>query len=103
MATIHFTEAEAARDLHAVLERARSGGQVEIESGSQTFRLSLLAPGGGALPLPRYTEPRLLSEILADLEAHPSTATLDEQFSKDLEEVIRQSQNEGPFDPWASS
>jgi len=35
MAQVHMTEAEAARDFHAVLARVREGSEVVIEEGPQ--------------------------------------------------------------------
>ena len=38
MATVHVTEAEAARDFGGVLARVRAGDEVLIESGDGTVR-----------------------------------------------------------------
>jgi len=77
---IHISEAEAERDLRSVLERVRDGAEVVIEGK------------GGSPRIVIRTEPerrsRLLSEAIALAEAHGSTVTLDEKFSRDLEAVI---------------
>jgi hypothetical protein len=82
MAQLHITEAELARDLHAVLEKVRSGVEVVVDpdnqdSDNQPVVIKAPAPPG-----------RLLSECIALAEAHGSTATLDQDFAKDLEEII---------------
>jgi antitoxin (DNA-binding transcriptional repressor) of toxin-antitoxin stability system len=61
MAVIHISEAEAARDLHSLLAKARAGEEVRIESGADSFAL---VPATGR----RNDEPRLISEILADMQ-----------------------------------
>jgi antitoxin (DNA-binding transcriptional repressor) of toxin-antitoxin stability system len=78
---IHITAAEAESDFASVLARVREGAEVVIES-----------PGGGppiAVVRSAVSRPgRLLSESIALAEAHGSTATLDEGFSRDLESII---------------
>jgi hypothetical protein len=104
MAVIHISEAEAAKDFRALAARARAGEDVYIDDGTITLRLAKVpyVPSVHALK-PRYTEPRLASEILADLERNASSATLDDKFGDDLEAVIRSHEHETLIDPWESS
>ena len=78
MAVLHMTEAEAARDFHAVLARVREGAEVVIEEGHR--RIALIKPV--------ESPGRSIDECIALLKARGSTATLDEDFAKDLEDVI---------------
>ena len=78
---IHISEAEAENDFRSVLARVREGAEVVIEGA-----------GGGqpvAVVRPIAQRPgRLLSESIALAKEHGSTVTLDEDVSRDLEEVI---------------
>lgn len=86
----HISEAEAERDFRSVLARVREGAEVVIDS-----------PAGGppvAVVRPAADKPgRLLSESIALAEEHGSTVTLDEDFSRDLEEII--SSHREPLNP----
>jgi antitoxin (DNA-binding transcriptional repressor) of toxin-antitoxin stability system len=82
MAQVHMTEAELARDLHAVLEKVRQGAEVIIEQDHRPVAVIKTPPGPG----------RMLSECIALAEAHDSTATLDPDFGKDLEDIIESRQ-----------
>jgi hypothetical protein len=42
MAVVHISEAEAALDFHAVLDRVKAGDDLRIESGNDLFALALL-------------------------------------------------------------
>jgi antitoxin (DNA-binding transcriptional repressor) of toxin-antitoxin stability system len=81
MATIHISEAEAAGDFAGLMARVRAGAEVVIENG--TLPVAVVRPAA-ARPGPG----RLLSESIASAEARGSTATLDGDFARDLEEVI---------------
>jgi antitoxin (DNA-binding transcriptional repressor) of toxin-antitoxin stability system len=76
---IHVSEAEAASDFAALLERVRAGAEVVIEKDSRP--VAILRP---------FEESRglLLSEMLARAEARGSTATLDGDFGRDVEDGI---------------
>ena len=103
MAVIHISEAEAGRDFSFVMDKARAGEEVIIDGDRGAVGISrVVTPKRGSL-LPRYTEPRLLSEILADLEANPSSAVMPEGFAADVEGVVKSHENETVFDPWAAS
>jgi antitoxin (DNA-binding transcriptional repressor) of toxin-antitoxin stability system len=77
---IHISEAEAATtNVASLLVHVRAGAEVVIENGMRPVAVL------------RSAEPhpgRLLSESIALAEAHGSTATLDEGFGRDLEEII---------------
>ena len=74
--TVHLTEAELARDLHAVLEKVRQGVEVVIEQDNRPVAV---------LKAPRVTG-RMISEVIAALEARGSNVVLDEDFAHDVEE-----------------
>lgn len=78
MGTFRITETELARDIHAVLEKVRSGAEVLVEDDHHAVAII-------RSPLPKG---RLLSECIALAEARGSTVTLDEGFMKDVEEGI---------------
>ena len=78
LAQVHMTEAELARDLHAVLEKVRQGAEVIIEDGYRSVAVIKPVEGPG----------RSIDECIAIARARGSRATLDEEFAKDLEEII---------------
>jgi prevent-host-death family protein len=75
---IHISEAEAARDFASLLARVREGAEVVIESDSR--------PVAVVRPAEPYV--RLLSESLRLARERGSTATLDGEFGKDVEDGI---------------
>jgi len=75
---VHLTEDEAIRDFAAILERVEQGIKVIVDRHDRPV----------AVIEPPLQPGRLLSECIALAEAHGSTVTLDENFSKDLEEII---------------
>ena len=79
MATIHMSEAELARDLHAVLERVKQGVEVVIEQDQRAV----------AVIKPSQPVGRMISEIAADLKARGSNAVMDDGFAHDIEEGIK--------------
>jgi antitoxin (DNA-binding transcriptional repressor) of toxin-antitoxin stability system len=79
MAAIHISEAEAARDLAALLARVRAGAEVVIDDDA-----SLAVVLGVASDRPV----RRLSKSLRLAKEHGSTVTLDGGFAHDLEAVI---------------
>jgi hypothetical protein len=80
MTVLHMTEAELARDLHAVLEKVRQGAEIVVEEGYRTVAVIKPIQGPG----------RPLDECIALAKSHGSGAKLDEEFVKDLEEIIAQ-------------
>jgi len=85
MAPVHMTEAELARDLHAVLERVRQGAEVIIDDGYR--RVAVIKPVEGP--------GRSIDECIAIARARGSAATLDEDFATELDEIIA---NRKPLD-----
>ena len=77
MAQVHMTEAELARDLHAVLEKVRQGIEVVVEQDRQPIAIL------------RASDPtsRRVSEVLA-LMAKDSTAIMDAGFARDIQAAI---------------
>lgn len=78
MATLHMTEAEVARDLHAVLEEVQRGAEVVIQEGYRP--IAVLRP-----PQPAG---RSIDEIVRDAEDRNLEVTLDDEFGNDLEQII---------------
>ncbi len=94
MAVVHISEAEAARDLPALISRVRSGESIHIDSKLGTFAI---------VPADHESrKPRKISEIIAALELSGSTATLDPGFAADVEDGIRSHEHERLIDPWES-
>ena len=77
--TVRITEAELARDVHAVLEKVRQGIEVIVESDDHR-PIAVISP-------PRFSG-RPIEECIAEAKARGSQVTLDEDFGKDLEEII---------------
>ena len=73
-----MTEAEVAKDFPAVLEKVRQGTEIVIEEGYRTVAVISPVQGPG----------RPIDECIALAKEHSSGATLDEDFAKDLEEII---------------
>jgi hypothetical protein len=78
MAQVHMTEAELARDLHAVLEQVRQGVEVLVERDAKPVAV-IKAPEFHGRPI---------DECIVLAKARCSHATLDEDFGKDLEDII---------------
>ena len=91
MAQVHMTEAEAARDFHAVLKRVREGAEVVIDRDDRPIAVIRTPQGPG----------RSLDEAIAIAEAfesHLGYAPLpDADFGRDVQEGI-DGQSE-PLDP----
>jgi antitoxin (DNA-binding transcriptional repressor) of toxin-antitoxin stability system len=79
MMTVHVTEAELARDVHAVLQQVQQGIEVVIEQDSRPVAV-LKAP---------QVKGRKISEVIAALEASGANAVMDEDFARDVEERIK--------------
>ena len=77
MATIHISEADAARDFAGLLARVRAGAEVVIESDAYPVAV---------LHSPAPTR-RSIEECLALLPAE-STATIDEDFASDVAAAV---------------
>jgi antitoxin (DNA-binding transcriptional repressor) of toxin-antitoxin stability system len=83
MATIHISEADAARDFAGLMARVRAGVEVVIDDASPAVKLSIIAARPG----------RLLSESIALAEAHAKELgyepVMDAEFAADMEEIVR--------------
>ena len=79
---IHVSEAEAASDFAALMERVRAGAEIIIESGK------------GSVAVLHAAEPtrRTISECIALAKAHEEETgkapILDPDFAKDVEEIL---------------
>jgi antitoxin (DNA-binding transcriptional repressor) of toxin-antitoxin stability system len=82
-----MTEAELARDLHAVLEKVRQGVEVVVEHDLQPV----------AIIRPPKRSGRPISECIAPARASGSKVTPDSGFAADVEEGIRSRQQ--PWNP----
>ena len=78
MATLHISEVELTRDIHAVLAKVQEGVEIVVEQDHRPIAV-IRSP---------VMKGRLLSECIAVAEARGSTVTLDEGFMKDVEEGI---------------
>jgi len=85
MGTVRITEAELARDVHAVLAKVQQGLEVVIEQDHRPV----------AILRPPQRSGRLVSEILREARQRNSTVTLDEDFGADMEAIIASQQQ-----PW---
>jgi antitoxin (DNA-binding transcriptional repressor) of toxin-antitoxin stability system len=77
MAVIHISESEAVRDFAGLLARVREGSEVVIEDG-----MTPVAVLHAAAPVRRS-----FAECIA-LLPEDSTATIDEDFARDVDEAI---------------
>jgi prevent-host-death family protein len=94
MAVFHISREEAARDFDRLMARANKGDEVRIEENGSPF----------AVLKPAKEHVRLLSESLRILEERGSNVTLDDEFGRDLEEIInshREPLIDPLNDPWA--
>lgn len=89
MATVHMTESDVARDLHAVLAKVQQGIEVVVEQDHRPV----------AVIRPAFPKGRLLSECIALAEARGTTAIPDEGFMKDVAEGI--AERSKPWNPAA--
>ena len=86
----HISDTEAASDFAALLTRVRAGAEVVIEHDAEP--VAVVHPAQ-----PRF---RLLSESLRLAREHGSTATLDADFARDVEEVINSHREPLSPPPW---
>lgn len=86
MAVIHISRAEAASNFDGLMARAANGDEILIDDASPVLmKRAVREPG------------RFISEIIASAEARGSNATLDEDFGRDLEDIINSHRE--PLDP----
>ena len=92
MATIHISEADAARDFPGLMAHVRAGTEIVIESDARA--VAVVRPAGDEF------RPRLLSESIALAKKHAEELgyepRMDPEFAADLEEIIR---NRKPWNP----
>ncbi len=87
MPQVHMTEAELARDLHAVLQKVQQGAEIIVERNAQPVAV---------IKSPRFRG-RPIDECIALAKARGSHAILDDDFAKDFEDVI--SSHREPLNP----
>lgn len=78
MAELHMSENEVAKDFGAVLEKIQLGAEIIVERDAQPVAV---------IKLPRFRG-RPIDECIAVLKSCGSHATLDDDFARDLEEII---------------
>jgi len=86
MTTVRISEAELARDVRAVLAKVEQGSEVIIEQEDHRPVAVISSPHRSGRPI---------VEILREAKRRNLTVTLDDEFGKDLEEVIASHQQ-----PW---
>jgi hypothetical protein len=83
MSTVRITEAELARDIHAVLAKVQAGAEVIVEQDHRPGAIIKAPQGPG----------RKFSECIALAKEHEEklgqAPTLDPDFAADVEEIIR--------------
>lgn len=87
---VRMTEAEIARDLHAVLQKVRQGMEVVIEQDQMPI----------AVIKPPKPVGRMISEVIADLKARGSQAVMDDEFARDVQEGLRAQRQPWNPPPW---
>jgi antitoxin (DNA-binding transcriptional repressor) of toxin-antitoxin stability system len=87
MATLHITEKELANDLHGILQKVRQGTEVVIEQDSHPIAV---------IRVP-YLHGRSIDQCIQFAAAHGSHVTLDDEFSKDLLDIV--AANREPMEP----
>jgi antitoxin (DNA-binding transcriptional repressor) of toxin-antitoxin stability system len=95
MATIHISRSEAANDFDDMIARASQGDEFVIEENASP--VAVLRPAV-------REHARLLSETLRILQERGSTVTLDDEFGRDLTDIInsrREPMIDPKNDPWA--
>lgn len=79
MAVVHMSEADVVKDIVDVLAKVRQGSEIIIEQGNRPV----------AVIKPSQPAGRMISEVIADLKARGSDATVDDDFARDIEEGIK--------------
>ena len=85
MEHIDMTEAEVVECIQAVLEKVRQGAEIVVRQGDRAVAIIKPVKGPG----------RPIDECIALAKARGSGATLDEDFARDLDEIIA---NRRPID-----
>lgn len=84
--TLRITEGELARDVRSVLAKVEQGSEVIIEQEDHRPVAVIRSPRRSGRPI---------TEILREAKERGSDVTLDEEFGRDLEEIIASHQQ-----PW---
>lgn len=79
MAVVHMSEADVVKDIIGVLAKVRQGSEIVIERGNRAV----------AVIKPSKPVGRIISEVIEDLRARASDATMDDDFARDIEEGIK--------------
>jgi antitoxin (DNA-binding transcriptional repressor) of toxin-antitoxin stability system len=79
MGIVRISEAELARDLHAVLAKVQQGIEVVVEQDHRPV----------AVIKPSQPAGRMISEVVSDLKTRGSTAVIDDDFARDVAEGIQ--------------
>jgi antitoxin (DNA-binding transcriptional repressor) of toxin-antitoxin stability system len=79
MAVVHMSEAEVVNNIAAVLDEVRQGREIVIEQDHRPI----------AVIKPSSPVGRLISEVIVELKARGSKATIDEEFAHDIEEGLQ--------------
>jgi antitoxin (DNA-binding transcriptional repressor) of toxin-antitoxin stability system len=74
---LHISEGDLARDVRSILQRVETGAEIVIERNAQP--VAVIRPAAPAR--------RKISECIALMPAD-STATIDPDFAKDVEEAV---------------
>ena len=82
-----MTENEVVKDIATVLAQVRQGVEVIVEQDHRAV----------AVIKPSQPTGRMISEVIAELRARGSDATMDDDFASDIEEGIRTQQQ--PWNP----
>jgi antitoxin (DNA-binding transcriptional repressor) of toxin-antitoxin stability system len=78
MEQVHMTEAEVANNFAAVLEKLKHGTEVVVERDHRPVAVISPVKGPG----------RPIDECIELAKAHGSGAVLDEDYARDLEEIL---------------
>lgn len=82
--TLRISEAELARDLHAVLEKVQERVEVIVEQDHRPVAVIKTPHRSG----------RPITEVLREARQRNPAVTLDEDFGADLEDIISRHQRE---------
>lgn len=93
--------------MESALQQARVGNSVVLEGDGETFHLERIVTNGARLPAPYdeifripRTDFRPLGVILSDPTVEWSDVTLDDQWERDMTEVMAYNRAHDR-DPWA--
>lgn len=79
MAIVHMTEAELVNNIAGVMRQVRQGSEIIVEQGNRPV----------AAIKPSKPAGRMITEVIAHLKARGSTAVMDDDFARDIEEGIK--------------